>query len=641
MQLATTESVLGDFTGPDSSGTTVDFHGIKSRLFQKKEPNQNGERFFIETLGADGQRHLYPIKYTFGYRPLQQYLVETEKGHIQALNLAWDSRPQAQGGQRWFHLQADEDITADHPFFWPRHFQNWNSRCAQCHSTNVELNYDAKENSYNTSFSEINVACESCHGPASSHLENVQQGLLSTQGSGFGKALGSHLQWQFDKDDPIANPKGIPDNTHLTMCGGCHSRRSVIGDIVPGSKFDDQFRISLLSDDLYHPDGQIQDEVFVFGSFLQSKMHAEGVTCSNCHEPHTGELVLEGNNLCGQCHQSTVFDTASHHFHKPGQAACVDCHMPATTYMLVDDRRDHRFGSPDPDLTQRLGVPNACTSCHENQPASWAINALAGRTRPDEFALLNARVRLGDPLVADEVAAFVEDETNPVIERATLLALGGDVTRDRELVLRMLESGESLLRVAAITSIASFPASEGWRMLMTLAGDPAASVRFEAGRVISGMIAEIPLEKMDTFVGMVQEYRGGLGKSLDMPSTQTELGNLELSLGKTKQAHSAYKTALRVEPDYVPARLNLADYYRGTAEEDKAASLLKQTLEFAPDSGAANYSYALSLVRQGDTERALRYFKTAIEQRDSQPTYAYVYAVALDSVSRTPEALDD
>ena len=125
---------------------------------------------------------------------------------------------------------------------------------------------------------------------------------------------------------------------------------------------------------LYHADGQQRDEVYNWGSFLQSKMYANGVTCSDCHNPHSGKLRAEGNALCATCHLPSKYDTAAHHHHKPASAgaACVGCHMPSATYMVVDPRHDHSLRMPRPDLSVKLGTPNACNGCHTNRDARWA-----------------------------------------------------------------------------------------------------------------------------------------------------------------------------------------------------------------------------------------------------------------------------
>ena len=634
MAVASTESVLGDF-----SDRRVSFHNIESRFFER-----NG-RFYVETIGADKKQSEFLISFTFGHYPLQQYLVETDNGHLQALNLAWDARAEEAGGQRWMHLHAGEDLTPDSPFFWTRHLQNWNSRCAQCHSTNVQKNYDAENGSFDTTWSEINVACEACHGPGSRHIARAQSATLN-----LGSALVNApvtLQWRFHEDESIAQPVGIKSVDYIDMCGGCHSRRAVIGNIDVHGNYHDQYQLTLLRENLYYPDGQIQDEVYVLGSYMQSKMHAKGVTCMNCHQPHSGKLVLQGNSLCAQCHLPEKFDTAQHHFHLQGSsgARCVECHMPSTRYMLVDDRRDHRFGIPDPRLSLELGTPNACNRCHEGSTATWANDVLAGwldeTPADDPHSRVNASARLGDPMTTLPVLALLANQSTANILKATLLqqlsAIPSRVAT--EAMAGYLLHPDPLVRVGAVKSLDSAPLQVRWQLLAPLITDPSKSVRMAVAVALSTMASAVPPGKKGLFTSLINEYRKSLAASIDMPSTQAALGDLEVNLGNLTLAEEAFKNALAIEPDFVPALLNLADLYRATKNEDTAAQFLQRALNFAPDSGAVNFSYGLSLIRQQKYKDALPYLKAATEQEDSVPRYAYVYAVALDSNSQTAKAL--
>ena len=219
MQIADAENVLGDF-----NNTEVVFHNIKTRFFRQEN------KHFIETLSQTDKTETFEVLYSFGHRPLQQYLVDIGSGKLQAFNIAWDSRAKDAGGQRWFHLQPEEDMSSDHPFFWQGHFQNWNSRCAECHSTNLKKNYNAALNNFNTQWSDINVACEACHGPGSDHLTLAQTNSITTTATGL-LNTGKHVTWQFNEGDPIAKPQSVADQQEINICGGCHSRRLPISEI--------------------------------------------------------------------------------------------------------------------------------------------------------------------------------------------------------------------------------------------------------------------------------------------------------------------------------------------------------------------------------------------------------------------------
>jgi predicted CXXCH cytochrome family protein len=590
---------------------------------------------------------VFPVKYTFGHFPLQQYLVDIGKGHLQALNVAWDSRPEEQGGQRWFHLQADEDITPEHPFFWTGHFQNWNSRCAECHSTDLEKNFDPVNNSYQTSWSEINVGCEACHGPGSQHVALAETEKSGPGNSGFEKPLAQGLSWDFREHDDIATPSGVTNSDHIDMCGGCHSRRSVIGEIEPLAAFHNTYRLTLLDQGLYYPDGQIDDEVYVLGSFLQSKMHQKGVTCSNCHNPHSGKLKATGNALCVQCHKASTFDARNHHHHQPDSTGsrCVNCHMPERLYMSVDPRRDHSFVIPDPGLSAGLGVPNACTGCHQDSSDEWAAGAMAewgAGKKQTGWAMINNGLDREDFLSFMTYTQQPPVDAMPPIRQATLLGkLAGFPSRlAMETAASQLTSPDPLIRQAAVGTLQAMPANVRWQLLSSLLEDPVRAVRLEVAAVLADAQEQATGKEREKLQALMAEYRDSLAYSADMPGGQVAIGIFESRLGNAEQAESAYRMALSMEPNFVPALINLADHYRAVGRDTESGPLLQRALQAAPDSANVNHAYGLLLVRSGKQDEAIEYLKAAVEQQDARSRHAYVYAVALDSQGQTRAAIN-
>jgi len=362
MQKAGASSVLGDFN------TTFVYNGITTTFFKK------GNAFMVRTDGSDGKLHDYEVAYTFGVYPLQQYLIPFPGGKFQALDIAWDSRKNSEGGQRWFHLHPDDNVTAGDPLHWTGANLNWNYMCADCHSTNLKKNYDPKTHSYHTTYDALNVSCEACHGPGSEHLvwaknPKTYKGALK-QGLGIDLSAFGKKRWEIDPKSGKPTLLQPVDRSEIELCARCHSRRSQLDDdAVPGDRFEDHYLPAVLSDPLYFPDGKIEDEVYVYGSFLQSKMFAKGVTCSDCHDAHSLKRKAEGNNVCNRCHRAVDYETPKHHFHARGTAGCIDCHMPPRTYMGVDARNDHSFRIPRPDLSVGTQTPNACTLCHKDKKA--------------------------------------------------------------------------------------------------------------------------------------------------------------------------------------------------------------------------------------------------------------------------------
>src|SRR5262245_34165370 len=426
MSEAADNTVLGKF-----DDSTLTYAGTTSTFFKRDG------RFFVRTDGRDGQLTDFQIKYTFGVYPLQQYLVAFPDGRIQALSIAWDSRPKKDGGRRWFHLYPTERVTHDDELHWTRPLQNWNFMCADCHSTGVRKNYDAAADRFSTSWADINVSCEACHGPGSRHLEWAQTKRSSRTDAQNDRGLTAVLDerhgvtWNVDVGTGNAvRSHARTTDREIEVCAQCHSRRGQIAEgYRAGAPLLDHYFPALLTSPLYHADGQQQGEVYNWGSFLESRMYAKGVTCSDCHEPHTGKLRLEGNALCSGCHLASKYDTAEHHHHSPAGpgTACVSCHMPAATYMVVDPRRDHSLRVPRPDLSATLGTPNACNGCHTNRDAGWAaarVEAWFGHDPGGNqrfgpaFSLAHAETRDRQA----DLQAVANDANEAPIARATALA---------------------------------------------------------------------------------------------------------------------------------------------------------------------------------------------------------------------------
>ncbi|MGZ9074882.1 MAG: cytochrome c3 family protein, partial [Burkholderiaceae bacterium] len=356
MQQATPETVLGDF-----NDASLQHHRLTTRF------SRRDDKFVVLTDGPDGKPAEFDVKYVFGVEPLQQYLLALPGGRLQGFTAAWDTK-----ARRWFHLNPHERIDFRDELHWTKPAQNWNHMCAECHVTDFKKNYDAATRSFKTTWQRDDVGCQGCHGPGSRHVEWANAAKSAP-------AIDSKsVKATFDVDLAAAN-----SNVQIESCARCHSRRGVIsGEYKYGQRLMDHYLPALLTAGLYHADGQQLDEVYNYGSFLQSRMHAKGVRCTDCHDPHSSKLKAEGNTVCTACHSATApaarkhvdtsglqkkdYDSAAHHFHKTGAAgsACVDCHAPTNNYMVVDPRHDHSFRIPRPDLTVETGAPNACNSCH-------------------------------------------------------------------------------------------------------------------------------------------------------------------------------------------------------------------------------------------------------------------------------------
>lgn len=578
MELATDETVLGDFNNAEF--TRFD---EKTRFFR------DGKKFMVNAEGPDGEYHDYEIKYTFGIRPLQQYMVEFPDGRVQVLRVSWDVDK-----KEWFYVAptdaSQERIEAGDPLHWTGLAQNWNTMCAECHSTDYHKNYDLATNTYKSDFFEIDVSCEACHGPGSLHVE-----LANRRG----------LFWDRNVHYGLTNVmKGAPNSRQVETCAPCHARRSIIHpDYRPGDSFLDAFQPLLLDAGLYHDDGQILDEVYEYGSFTQSKMYHEGVRCSDCHDPHSLKLKYEGNRLCAQCHEPGKYDGAGHNRHPnaaPGspETQCVTCHMPHTTYMEIDERRDHSIRVPRPDLTVKYGTPNVCNRCHTkpHENAQWAADRVVewfGPKRPDDphYAEAFALARRGEPAGFELLQVAIERPESSEIVRATAVELLQNYPTAESAKLRRdaLSDSSALVRASAVRSFAidASSAEDLSAKLVKEIGpkleDRSRAVRLAAANRLvadAGDIAASPFSS--SLDEAVKEFRAGQNIQLDRAQSNRNLGNLALQLGDPLGAVESLRTAIRIEPYLTGPRTELSQLLDQLAA-DPAQAAIAEKAEATPE----------------------------------------------------------
>jgi predicted CXXCH cytochrome family protein len=630
MQVANEQTVLGDF-----ADTTFSYNGRSTRFYRK-----SGE-FWLDTEGPDGKTTPYRVEYVFGVDPLQQYLLALPGGRLQALSVSWDSRPESEGGQRWFHLYPDENVDAKDPLHWTGPYQNWNSRCAECHSTKLEKNYDPEKKKYTTTWYEINVGCEACHGPAGKHLQLARANTLAEHpDAGLELSLAERGAWSFPENQNIAQRREpLPESQQVESCGRCHARRGVLGEYHYGRHLLDTHRPSLLETPLYYEDGQIRDEVYVYASFRQSKMYQAGVVCSACHDPHSNRLRAPGNGVCAQCHQASAYDTPEHHHHDSGStgASCANCHMPETTYMVVDPRRDHSMRVPRPDLSVVMETPNACNQCHQDQSAQWSVDHLRSwgvsfEDTGSHIARAMQQAGRGDTRAVPRLRQMASDPQAAAIWRASAMAamghFGSQETYDTG--RQLLQSKDPMLRMSAVRALEFLPAQQRWKILGAHLGDPNKAVRMELARVL----APIPLSQLDAagaeaLKNLFEEYLASMKADSDMPGVQLQMGTFFTARQQWQAAEQAYLRSLEMNPQLLPARMNLADLYRTLGQEQKARTALEQATAIAPDQAAPWHALGLLESRSGRREEALENLRKAAELEQGGVRHRYVYAIAL------------
>ncbi len=631
---ASPANVLGNF-----DDARFDEAGVKARFFRK------GDGYYVNIEGEDGQPADFRVLYTFGFEPLQQYLVALSRGRLQALTLAWDSRPVEQGGQRWFSLYPGQRFAPDDPLHWTGRYQNWNGMCADCHSTALAKHYDDRTDSFATTWQEQTVGCQGCHGPGQAHVDWARDhpGASPAQGLAVDfKAVGS---------------KGL-----VEQCAYCHSRRQGLGTgQLPGHPQLDQSLPASLRTGLYHDGGQIDGEVYEYGSFSQSKMYAAGVGCTDCHNPHTTKVRVEGNGLCLQCHntqpntarfaglQAKDYDSPAHHHHAAGSpgAQCVNCHMPSKTYMVIDPRRDHSIRIPRPDLADT--GPDACTTCHQDQKPAWAASAIEAwfgtPARPAHYGQAFHAVRNDPSTALSRLGYVLADKSNPAIVRATAADQLADIGPAASSNLRWaLQDKDAVVRAYAVGGFASLPAEQRIKPLLPLLADPTRAVRDETLRALADLPAEqLPEANRQSFQSMLAEYEQRLRSNADLPGGRLNLAVLMQRQGRDEQAMGQYREALRMDPYFLPARVNLVTLTSSAQRLEDAERLLREgvALEKMPQADRGNLAYmlALLLVERNEPEEAVDWMEQAAVALPGNSRIRYNQGLLLSRMNRRDEAL--
>ncbi|WP_457933816.1 hypothetical protein LOS73_13175 [Pseudoalteromonas sp. SCSIO 43210] len=628
MALANKDTVLGDF-----NNVTATHFSQKAVFYKEKDA-------FLVNLTEQGTKKTYTVNYVFGFDPLQQYLIEVEKGKYQVFPFAWDSRAKALGGQRWYANYANEDVKPNDRLHWLQPLQNWNGMCADCHSDNLKRNYNTEKESFDTHFSNINVGCKSCHNNITDE-HKTKKIIKAAQTSPTNMS-----QWKIIGDNKIATWQGEPrDNSFMQGCYACHSLRSPLTDGFDNNQaFLDQFSPSFLEPNLYHADGQIKEEVYVFGSFAQSKMYKAGVNCVDCHDKHTMKVKTKTNGLCLQCHSASEYNKPEHHRHKEQStgAQCVSCHMPTTRYMGVDDRRDHSFKIPRPDISIKYDTPNACVQCHDGQTNEWAASTLekwhgkAPALSASEHSMLELRSLKA--ISQNAHMRLINDFSLNEIDRASAISYLGNSGAELNdaTVKSWVNSPLPLIRLAIAKVGFLLPEAERLKSYKQLLTDKLKSVRVAAAQNLSQTATQI----------------SGLNQSIielahaNNVNTWRGEGNINQSmLALNKQdingAIESLQKGISVDFYFDASYVNLADIYYRLGQTEKMQSVLNNGLTAVPSSAPLHYANGMALIRSGNKPAAVGSFKHAMALESNNVQYAYLYFLALDSIGATAQAVSE
>ena len=623
MDTASEKSVLGNFNNYEFK-----HNGLTHRMFRKDG------KYYLNTQGPGGKFADYQVAYTFGFTPLQQYLVPFEGGKLQCLPIAWDTEK-----KKWFHLgdtvYKGQDIKPDNWLYWTNQAQNWNGMCADCHTTNLKKNYSPETDSFKTTWSEIDVSCEACHGPASAHIEwaKLPEGSRPMD-------VNTGL---------VVKTRNLDNKELLNVCARCHSRRAIMSDYDNNNGDLLNYMIpQLITPPIYHADGQILDEDYEYASFTQSKMFEKAIKCSDCHDSHSVKTLKTDNQLCLKCHRPDIYDSPSHHFHKMAPevgkklinrgkpeylqgtgSQCVNCHMVGKFYMGNDYRRDHSFRIPRPDLTISIKTPNACNDCHTDKTVAWSQSFIekwyGAKKRPHYGETFTAAAR-NDTKAIQTLVLYAGNELFPLMVRATAVTLlaNFDDSLSKITIEKALGDPASLVRHSAINGFRPEEVKSFEKIITPLLNDPVRGIRVEAAIRLSEVSEnQLSAPVIKARKEALQEYKDVNLYTSDFPGGRYNLGIMYANTGDLEKAAESYRAALRIDNLFYMAKVNLATVYNQQGKNDEAEKLLREVLVENPRINDVNYSLALLLAEKGNIPESRKYFLKAAELMPEQSRILY------------------
>ncbi len=629
MNHATDSTVLGNFNNAELVS-----RGLTHKFYKKDN------KFFVFTDGENGEMQEYEVKYTFGFTPLQQYLVEFDKGRLQTLPLTWNTLD-----SNWYHMvdsvYKNDEINHNNWLHWTNQAQNWNSMCADCHSTNLIKGYNVETDSYQTTWSEIDVSCEACHGPASKHMEWANLPEYSRNG--------------FENFGLTVQTSNIDNKQYVDQCARCHTRRSALSDYDLTSKTIYNHMIpNMPIEPNYYIDGQILDEDYVYGSFTQSKMYMHDVKCNDCHDVHSTKRLFEDNRLCLQCHVADKYDTEEHHFHKEegekGKAVvsvagvkydvgegtkCINCHMHAQYFMGVDYRNDHSFRIPRPDLSEKLGVPNACNQCHVNKTNKWAQNYIEdwyGKSRHFQYGEAFALAPDSDIQGLYRLRDIVNNELYPEIIRSSAIEYLGLMYQDssKDILYQNMQNIHPFIRLQALRRL-QLDTELCLSNTLPLLYDEIKAIRVECINKLMGLNPDqIPENYKEAFKQATNEYVKSIEYNADFPGGKFNLANYYYNTQDYNQAEKFYIAALKQDSELHAIKINLAYLYNSTGRPEKAELLFKDYLDDNPDDGNVLFSYALLLAELTRYKESLEFLLRANKAQPENARIDYNIAMMYD-----------
>lgn len=583
IQRAAPGVVLGDFRQ-----TSLRLGGTAFAL------RQTDGAFFITESRLTGAPVERRVDYTLGSRRIQHYLSTVDHGRIVVLPPTWDVER-----REWF-----DSVEIIRPDEGDAHIvQQWNKNCVGCHVSEQDNRYDPATRTYATTWRDEGTTCERCHGPGRAHIERAGAAPPSA-------TFASEAAATAGADPTIVKATRLTPSRSTAVCAQCHSLRDTVSPgFRAGEAYDDYFVLKLEytprkeQDPVYWADGRPRRFSNDAAGLWQSQCYLRGgVTCATCHDPHRpnvdghAETLASSNTaLCTRCHDAIGRDVAAHTRHAPSSrgSACVECHMPREVVSIKAAIRDHSIGLPTPENTVKFGIPNACTTCHADKPATWAVETLAAwwpngrRSRNVALADAFTAARAGKADALPSLLAIATDATRGPMARANALGyLRGYADATARTALESgLKADDPLLRMVAASSLTQVGAQPA---LLTALADRSRAVRVSAlvSLVNLGLPVSEPVDRV-RFRAVGEEFAAQAALHEDDPATQTDLGLVRLLNGDLDAASRALTIALDLSPRFPRAAFFLGLTHLNQGRPADARAWLRRVPDDDPYAKAA------------------------------------------------------
>lgn len=551
------------------------------------------------------------VEAVIGETPIRQYLITFPDGRYQIQGLTWDPH-----NKQWFNVFGDEDRNQGDWGHWSQQGMNWNSNCAWCHMTDFEKNYDLRTNSYASEWKIEGISCIQCHSGMKEHVAAARSG---------------------NYEPTLTEP-----NIELAMdnCASCHARREELtaNGFKAGEKFDEHFRLVLPDlPNAYFVDGKANEEDYVFASLKMSRMGHKGVSCLDCHNPHSHETILpvEDNSLCMRCHatglnEATIIDPVTHSQHPLNSAGnqCVSCHMPERLYMQRDARRDHGFTIPDPQLTIDYDVPNACQACHGDKTVEWARDAVESwfphserrQELRERARILDAYYR-GDSESWKEAHGLLQSEENVYWRSAYLRILGAmapGTPESLEAALNSMKSKSPVERESALR-------------ILSNRGDRLPDLQralYDSSRLVRNQAADTLSMMYNPNQSAFQEWLEYAEANADRPAGALRRAELAVQQGDVALAKQLAEKAASFDRNNAHLLYDIAIMFARVGDLDGAMSKISDAKLIDSSLGILWFGEGLLYAEKGDTRRSIESMEAAVEKDASQDRWWYNLGVA-------------